>query len=55
MQLKKSAGFRAIPGQGIEVVIDDNITLLGNKKFMDESSVSVLINALRLKGFKPLR
>ncbi|MBU3181208.1 heavy metal translocating P-type ATPase [Clostridium psychrophilum] len=41
LELKKSAGFKAIPGLGIEVVINDNITLLGNKKLMEESHVSV--------------
>ena len=39
LEFKKSTGFKAIPGLGIEVVIDDNITLLGNKKLMDESHV----------------
>ncbi|WP_298844487.1 HAD-IC family P-type ATPase, partial [Clostridium sp.] len=41
MELKKSTGFKAIPGLGIEVIIDDNITLLGNKRLMDESHVSL--------------
>ena len=41
LDLKKSVGFKAIPGLGIEVVIDDNITLLGNKRLMDESHVSL--------------
>ena len=41
LELKKSVGFKAIPGLGIEVVIDDNITLLGNKKLMDESHISL--------------
>jgi len=42
LEFKKSVGFKAIPGMGIEVVIDDNITLLGNKKLMDESHISLL-------------
>lgn len=41
LEFKKSIGFKAIPGLGIEVVIDDNITLLGNKKLMDECHVSL--------------
>jgi len=41
LEFKKSVGFKAIPGLGIEVLIDDNITLLGNKKLMDESHVSL--------------
>ena len=41
LNLKKPSGFKAIPGLGIEVIIDGNITLLGNKKLMDESHVSL--------------
>ncbi|MBU3160835.1 heavy metal translocating P-type ATPase [Clostridium frigoris] len=41
LELKKSQGFKALPGLGIEVVIDNNITLLGNKRLMDESHVSL--------------
>ncbi|UWG99184.1 heavy metal translocating P-type ATPase [Dehalobacter sp. DCM] len=37
--LKKLDAFAAIPGQGIQVVIEGQTILLGNKKLMDESSV----------------
>jgi len=42
LELKKSMGFKAIPGLGIEVTIDGKKILLGNKKLMDESNVSLL-------------
>jgi len=41
LELKESTGFKAIPGLGIEVVIDNNKTLLGNKRLMDESHISL--------------
>ena len=40
LEFKKTDNFRAIPGQGIEVVIDGKKILLGNKKLMVESKVS---------------
>lgn len=97
LDFKKVDNFKAIPGHGIEVLIDGKTVLLGNRKLMDDekivlgnldgtsqklaeegktpmyvsidgringiiaalamsfSSVSVLTNALRLKGFKPLK
>ncbi|WP_443661658.1 heavy metal translocating P-type ATPase [Clostridium sp.] len=42
LELKKSMGFKAIPGLGIEVTIDGKKILLGNKKLMDESNISLL-------------
>ena len=41
VELKKIDLFKAIPGHGIEVTIDGNRILLGNKKLMDESKVSL--------------
>ncbi|MEY8001240.1 heavy metal translocating P-type ATPase [Clostridium sp. Mt-5] len=39
LELKKPMDFKAIPGHGIKVVIDDNVILLGNKKLMDENHI----------------
>ncbi len=41
MNLKKLESFKAIPGHGIEVTIDNNRILLGNKKLMTESNISL--------------
>jgi len=41
LELKESTGFKTIPGLGIEVVIDNNKTILGNKRLMDESHISL--------------
>jgi Cu+-exporting ATPase len=41
VELKKLDLFKAIPGHGIEVTIDSNRILLGNKKLMDESNISL--------------
>ena len=41
IELKKLDLFKAIPGHGIEVTIDSNRILLGNKKLMDESNISL--------------
>jgi P-type Cu+ transporter len=41
IKLKKAEGFKAIPGYGIEVTIDDNNVLLGNKKLMDDRKISL--------------
>ncbi|MTK10934.1 MAG: heavy metal translocating P-type ATPase, partial [Clostridiaceae bacterium] len=41
VELKKLDLFKAIPGHGIEVTIDNNRILLGNKKLMDESNISL--------------
>jgi Cu+-exporting ATPase len=40
LEFKKTDNFRAIPGHGIEVVIDGKKILLGNKKFMVESNIT---------------
>lgn len=37
----KTAAFNAVPGHGIEVTIDGDHLLLGNKKLMDESQISL--------------
>ncbi|MFC0906380.1 heavy metal translocating P-type ATPase [Clostridium sp. MT-14] len=42
IDLKKPMDFKAIPGHGIKVIIDDNVILLGNKKLMDENHVLLL-------------
>lgn len=41
LEFKKTQKFNAIPGLGIEVTIDGEKILLGNKKLMDESNVSL--------------
>jgi Cu+-exporting ATPase len=41
LQLKKIEEFKAIPGHGIEVKIDDKNILLGNRKLMTEKNVSL--------------
>jgi P-type Cu+ transporter len=41
LELKKVENFKAIPGHGIEVTIDNNTVLLGNKKLMDERKISL--------------
>ena len=38
---KKTQSFKAIPGHGIEVTIDGNNLLLGNRKFMDDCNISL--------------
>lgn len=39
--LPKTKEFKAIPGQGIEVSIEENKFFIGNKKFMDAHSISI--------------
>jgi Cu+-exporting ATPase len=41
LKLKKLDAFQAIPGQGIEVVIEGQTILLGNRKLMTESQVAL--------------
>lgn len=41
LELKKLESFKAIPGQGIEVVIDGRNILLGNRKLMLENKISL--------------
>lgn len=41
LELKKLDFFKAIPGHGIEVKIEDKNILLGNKKLMVESKISL--------------
>jgi Cu+-exporting ATPase len=41
LEFKKLDSFRAIPGHGIEVEIDGNKMLLGNRKLMIESNISL--------------
>lgn len=41
LEIKKVEGFKAIPGQGIQVVIDGKQILLGNRKLMEESNISL--------------
>ncbi|MGL5693817.1 MAG: heavy metal translocating P-type ATPase [Peptostreptococcaceae bacterium] len=42
IDFKNLEKFQAIPGHGIEVVIDNKNVLLGNKKLMDERNISLL-------------
>jgi Cu+-exporting ATPase len=39
IQIKKASDFKAIPGHGIEVTIDDKNILLGNRKLMTERKI----------------
>ncbi|MBR0598744.1 heavy metal translocating P-type ATPase [Sinanaerobacter chloroacetimidivorans] len=41
LELSDLDQFKAIPGHGIEVEIKGNVVLLGNKKLMNESSISL--------------
>lgn len=41
VQFKQIEGFNAIPGQGIEVKIDEKYILIGNRKLMVEKSVNI--------------
>ena len=41
IELKNVEKFKAIPGHGIEVIIDEKLILLGNKKLMDDSNIAI--------------
>lgn len=41
LELKKVDEFKAIPGYGIEVLIDGSTILLGNRKLMEDRSISL--------------
>ncbi|MDI6619533.1 MAG: heavy metal translocating P-type ATPase [Clostridiales bacterium] len=41
IEFKDTENFKAIPGHGIEVTVDNEKILLGNKKLMDDRSVSL--------------
>lgn len=41
IELKKVDNFKAIPGHGIEVSIDNKLVLLGNKKLMNERNIEI--------------
>jgi len=41
LELKRVYDFRAIPGRGIEAVIDGEDTIIGNRKLMDENGISL--------------
>lgn len=43
INFKEISNFKAIPGHGIQVEIEDKIILLGNKKLMNENSIEVRI------------
>ena len=53
-----SDGFEAIPGQGIQVIIQGKELLLGNKKLMDERKVDITLqeeaNKLAQEGKTPM-
>ncbi|WP_286312403.1 heavy metal translocating P-type ATPase [Romboutsia ilealis] len=40
-EFKKVENFKAIPGHGIEVTIDGDIVLLGNKKLMNDKNIDL--------------
>ena len=41
IELKNVEKFKAIPGHGIEVIIDEKLILLGNKKLMNDSNIAI--------------
>ena len=41
IKFKEISNFKAIPGHGIQVEIEGEVILLGNKKLMDENSIEV--------------
>ena len=41
IEFKKVENFKAIPGHGIEVIIDGNVVLLGNKKLMNDKNITL--------------
>ncbi|GAA0077233.1 heavy metal translocating P-type ATPase [Clostridium sp. CTA-5] len=43
LELKKVDGFEAIPGHGIEAMIDENKVFLGNKKLMIQKNVDISV------------
>ncbi len=59
IELKKLDKFVAIPGHGIEVIIDGKDIFLGNKKLMDRNSINLLdleekSNVLATEGKTPM-
>jgi Cu+-exporting ATPase len=48
LEFKKVEEFEAIPGHGIEIMIDSRKVLIGNKKLMDNRSIS--LNELKEKS-----
>lgn len=59
IKFKNLKSFKAIPGYGIEVIIDNKNILLGNKKLMNERNVSLLnleseYDELASKGKTPM-
>ncbi|WP_394237574.1 heavy metal translocating P-type ATPase [Niallia oryzisoli] len=42
LNFKKTQAFKAIPGHGIEVTIEGNNLLLGNRKLMDDRKISLV-------------
>lgn len=45
VELLKADSFEAIPGQGIEVVIQNKKMLLGNKKLMDDRKINITLQS----------
>ena len=41
IRLKEIKNFNAIPGQGIKVIIDEDVILLGNLKLMQKNSIEI--------------
>ena len=41
IKLKEIKNFNAIPGQGIKVIIDEDVILLGNLKLMQKNSIEI--------------
>lgn len=59
IKLKSLSNFNAIPGHGIEVSIDGDCVILGNKKLMDQEKIELLdleeiSNKLATEGKTPM-
>jgi len=58
LELSEAESFEAIPGQGIEVVIEGRRMLLGNKKLMDSRNIEITLeeesNKLAREGKTPM-
>lgn len=59
LEIIKGTGFKAIPGRGIQVVLDGKNVLLGNRKFMDETGIDIgnlseHVDSLAAEGKTPM-
>ncbi len=48
LSLKDTTGFKAVPGQGIEVLIDNKVLILGNRRMMEARSI--MLHGLKEKA-----